>query len=965
MAKELPALMQGARRNIAPPKALTDAISYTLDRSYGPGYSFRVRSGIVDEPRGASGASKSGRHIMDSPGATDIQIYDPQGNQLAGADLKPFGQNWVSNFGSIGINATASDTRATGWTHVDFTQRPGAGTRVWNYGKLPKGMESEVEAWAEKGSWVDGKPSDDLALGLGKAAEELRTATIRKAADPSRFYASLWGREAIPKDGNMVRDTPGEMDFADLEEWASKNAYAATERTDSPFDAVIASDDPGTDKLARVMLAEARGEGPEGMAAVAQVAMNRVNDHSGRFPDSIDEVLNNEFAAPIDPGKVTPEQMAEAKQIASAVQSGTMRNEQVGNALYFMNPKTSTASGAAKIRASGEQVAQIGDHVFYGTPTVSGAESTETMVGGIQPLNTPEDYATGRTLGGATEPSPRINTQRDRQPSGAPRVDDLLPPRERPNYMPMVPGGGALGEERPEAGVPDPNLRPQTGESMTLPEDYINGLLSQATPETMDAGNYRSRTGHVTDFMPDPTPAPPREVGIPLPEAREDHLPPDLQAVIDELTGSGRPETPGALPAAPQMMSEAERNAVLAELDRLKAKAAPEQGSAPADTAMSQAFPRSVQGSEYQFSESPEEAYDRMTRERLEFNAEMDARAGTPVEEPINIDALLRGSRWEVTPPSPDAIVTPSQAAAVNPPLAEGAMRLPDGFGVDVFDQRFGEPAQTTSIIDEIIGPPEPVSSGLDIGQMARDAVGSVFPSPNLLTDILGESEPADFSIIDQVLGPAEQPPSLQPWDKTSNIIPQAAMSRVASNDDGDWGTLFSPEKIADQTVPLTGGEATPEDLWSGGYTTAAFPSIAPDISDILGTDETAQPIAAVTPKEVVTTAPAPAPAVQTQAGQPQAATGGRGGIAGLFGGGQGASGGGGLLGLFSGGSGLAPNFTPATGGKSPESGQAYVAGPGDGRNGWTTQYQTSDGSGVVTTWTDTWGHNWSTVTPT
>jgi hypothetical protein len=96
MATQLPPLNNAQKRKIPPPKALADAISEAIDRSYGLGYSFRVRQGLVDEEPGASPASKSGRHVLTGPGAADIQIYDPTGRQLRGADLVPLAKNWGS-----------------------------------------------------------------------------------------------------------------------------------------------------------------------------------------------------------------------------------------------------------------------------------------------------------------------------------------------------------------------------------------------------------------------------------------------------------------------------------------------------------------------------------------------------------------------------------------------------------------------------------------------------------------------------------------------------------------------------------------------------------------------------------------------------------------------------------------------------------------------------------------------------
>lgn len=195
LAQQRPMELRGARRNNPPPPALTDAIAYAVGRTYGPGYSFQVRSGIVDEKKGTSGASSSGRHIMDGPGAADVRIFDPQGNQLAGEALTPLGQNWVSNFGSIGVNRTASETDAHGWTHMDLVNQPGKGQGyVWSYGGFAPGAKEQILGYVGKKAWTDGQPADDVANALYEAADATRAASVRNAPPRSGVLASLFGR---------------------------------------------------------------------------------------------------------------------------------------------------------------------------------------------------------------------------------------------------------------------------------------------------------------------------------------------------------------------------------------------------------------------------------------------------------------------------------------------------------------------------------------------------------------------------------------------------------------------------------------------------------------------------------------------------------------------------------------------------------------------------------------------------
>lgn len=125
------------------------------------------------------------------------------------------------------------------------------------------------------------------------------------------------------------------------------------------------------DLLARVMLSEARGEGEKGMLAVGQVAMNRIRDTSGRFDDTLSEVLTDgEFAKPLDVDPNSPEYQT-AVAMAGAIIDGVAPNP-IGDAVYFMNPKKATPEGAAKIRASGPHLSTLGAHEFYGGGVFAG-----------------------------------------------------------------------------------------------------------------------------------------------------------------------------------------------------------------------------------------------------------------------------------------------------------------------------------------------------------------------------------------------------------------------------------------------------------------------------------------------------------------------------------------------------------------------------------------------------------------
>jgi spore germination cell wall hydrolase CwlJ-like protein len=105
---------------------------------------------------------------------------------------------------------------------------------------------------------------------------------------------------------------------------------------------------------------EARGEGEAGMAAVAQVTMNRVASRG--FPDEACAVVHqpgqfawakHRRARPVDPAYF------QALAVSASVMSGT-RKSQVGRATYY-HERRSHPYWASKFR----RVATVRHHIFY------------------------------------------------------------------------------------------------------------------------------------------------------------------------------------------------------------------------------------------------------------------------------------------------------------------------------------------------------------------------------------------------------------------------------------------------------------------------------------------------------------------------------------------------------------------------------------------------------------------------
>ena len=110
--------------------------------------------------------------------------------------------------------------------------------------------------------------------------------------------------------------------------------------------------------LSRIISAESRGEPLEGKIAVGNVVLNRVA--SSLFPDTVYEVIHqrNQFT-PVTNGSINLTPNAESVAAAKLCLDGA---NTIGNALYFINPRSAPNSWAARNRS---YVATIGAHAFF------------------------------------------------------------------------------------------------------------------------------------------------------------------------------------------------------------------------------------------------------------------------------------------------------------------------------------------------------------------------------------------------------------------------------------------------------------------------------------------------------------------------------------------------------------------------------------------------------------------------
>lgn len=189
--------------------------------------------------------------------------------------------------------------------------------------------------------------------------------------------------------GSAQRDRQAELLTARLEQLRGQSVEAGLRHVSltgplpaQPFrlgGALDASRD--LECLTQAAYYEARGEGREGMKAVAQVVLNRVRHRA--FPNSVCGVVFQgagrrtgcQFSFTCDGsmrGRVNTAAWNRARDIASAALSGTVYAG-VGNATHFH-----TTGVSPRWRSSLVRVSQVGDHLFYrfGGRSGSGAAFT-------------------------------------------------------------------------------------------------------------------------------------------------------------------------------------------------------------------------------------------------------------------------------------------------------------------------------------------------------------------------------------------------------------------------------------------------------------------------------------------------------------------------------------------------------------------------------------------------------------
>lgn len=216
--------------------------------------------------------------------------------------------------------------------------------------------------------------------------------------DRGKVRQTFKGNVIAKKDENIYApDNPGYGGPASPPA-APSGAPAAPAATSTPALANASPQD--RDALARMMVTEAGGEGPTGMAAVAHVALNRLNSGYGGAK-SLSDVVNapGQFEGMSRASSVHPQDLARAQAVANQVLAGQVPDPTNG-AVQFLNPTLQTQLGRQQPAWADGSGQRIGNHVFYGgkgggsSAAVAAINSpaADTLAGGAGADTAPSGY---------------------------------------------------------------------------------------------------------------------------------------------------------------------------------------------------------------------------------------------------------------------------------------------------------------------------------------------------------------------------------------------------------------------------------------------------------------------------------------------------------------------------------------------------------------------------------------------
>lgn len=398
------------------------------------------------------------------------------------------------------VRGMASAAPAAGIAIIDITAGAGGGHK--SHGA---GTEVDIKGYTADGQLWSPEQRVAIAQGARQAGADrfgmygfvpgkLGNGTLHVGYSGKGRPAAIWGAYD-PASGNNLTSGDKSRAFTNPAEQAF---LAGTyQLPDSPATATAFNPDsvsPTTAKLAGVMLAEARGEGREGMAGVGNVVINRTNTPGARFPKTIDEAINSEFAKPLGPNDVSPEQWQEAVELAMGLQAGVVPDN-TGGAVYFANPATSQTSAYNLIKASGPVTTTIGNHVYHAgsvppAPRQSPVANIVQARDAVQPnmaVRPPTEVAPPPVMTPTPPPFNLEGSGTASQPNMATAIGVMPPAMPTPRMRP----GGANAQVSP----------PPTMVSTPPPFELTGGA-------TTSQGSSASAVGTMPPAVPSPRPRP-------------------------------------------------------------------------------------------------------------------------------------------------------------------------------------------------------------------------------------------------------------------------------------------------------------------------------------------------------------------------------------------------------------------------------------------------------------------------
>lgn len=208
-----------------------------------------------------------------------------------------------------------------------------------------------------------------IAQGLGIEDihwdQATQTAILKHNGDT--IYLTVGSRTARINENNVVLDTPvniynGRV-FVPIR-FVAETFQCTVDWNASNYTVHIQKQDNLTEDLywlSRIIEAEAQGEPYDGKLAVANVIINRKNSSS--FPNSIKEVIfDQEYGfqfTPVLNGEIYNNPSQDSINAAKAALQG---NNNIGDALYFLNPKISESFWIVDNRT---KYKSISEHDFY------------------------------------------------------------------------------------------------------------------------------------------------------------------------------------------------------------------------------------------------------------------------------------------------------------------------------------------------------------------------------------------------------------------------------------------------------------------------------------------------------------------------------------------------------------------------------------------------------------------------